>query len=118
RDLRPYQFALTDPASRQIEPLAGFADAKNMNPQWGADGRTVYFLSDRGGITNVYRVTPGTGDLRQSTNVQTGITGITASSPALSVAQRAGRMAFSVYEGGQHRVYVTTREDVLAGMPP
>ena len=27
-------------------------------------------------------------------------------------------MAFSVYEGGQHRVYATTRDEVLAGMPP
>jgi hypothetical protein len=117
-DVGRYQVALIDPASRQIEPVAGFEDAKNMNPQWAADGRTIYFLSDRGGITNVYRVTPGSENLRQSTNVQTGITGITASSPALTIAQRAGRMAFSVYEGGQHRLYATTREDVFAGMPP
>ena len=27
-------------------------------------------------------------------------------------------MAFSVYEGAQHRVYTTTRDDVLAGVPP
>ena len=113
-----YQLALIDPASRQIERVAGFADAKNINPQWAPDGRTIYFLSDRGGITNVYRVSPGSGELRQSTNVQTGITGITASSPALSIAERAGRMAFSVYEGAQHRVYTTTRDDVLAGVPP
>jgi Tol biopolymer transport system component len=117
-DIGAYEVALINPATRQIEPVAGFANAKNMNPQWAADGRTIYFLSDRGGITNVYRVTPGAGDLRQSTNVQTGITGITATSPALSVAQRAGRMAFSVYEGGQHRVYATTRAEVLAGLPP
>ena len=113
-----YQLALIDPASRQIDRVAGFADAKNINPQWAPDGRTIYFLSDRGGITNVYRVSPGSGELRQSTNVQTGITGITASSPALSIAERAGRMAFSVYEGAQHRVYTTTRDDVLAGVPP
>ncbi len=117
-DVGPYQVALINPASRQIEPVAGFAAAKNMNPQWAADGRAIYFLSDRGGITNVYRVTPGSGDLRQSTNVQTGISGITATSPALSVAQRAGRIAFSVYEGGQHRIYATTRDEVITGMPP
>ena len=117
-EIGAYQVALINPASRQIEPVPGFAAAKNMNPQWAADGRTLYFLSDRGGITNVYRVTPRSGDLRQSTNVQTGITGITATSPALSVAQSAGRMAFSVYEGGQHRVYATSRAEVLAGMPP
>jgi Tol biopolymer transport system component len=117
-DIGAYQVALINPGTRQIEPVAGFEGAKNMNPQWAADGRTIYFLSDRGGITNVYRVTPGSGDLRQSTNVQTGVTGITATSPALSVAQRAGRMAFSVYEGGQHRVYATNRDEVLAGMPP
>ena len=114
-DIGPYQVALIEPASRRIEPVAGFADAKNMNPQWAPDGQTLYFLSDRGGITNAYRVAIGTGDLRQVTNLQTGITGITAGSPALSVAQRAERIAFSVFEGGQHRVYGTGRSDVLAG---
>jgi Tol biopolymer transport system component len=114
----PYQVALIDPTTRRIEPVAGFANAKNINPQWASDGRTLYFLSDRGGITNAYRVTIGTGDLRQVTNLQTGITGITATSPALSVAQRVDRITFSVYEGGQHRVYGTTRPDVLAGVEP
>ena len=29
--------------------------AKNINPQWTADSRSVYFISDRQGISNVYR---------------------------------------------------------------
>ena len=75
---------------QSVEPVAGFVNAKNINPQWGSDGGTLYFLSDRGGITNAYRLTIGTGDLRQVTNLQTGITGITASSPALSVDRTSG----------------------------
>ena len=77
-----------------------------------------YFKDVQGNVADDFFVTIGTGDLRQVTNLQTGITGITASSPALSVAQRTDRITFSVYEGGQHRVYGTTRPDVLAGVEP
>ena len=106
-DVGPYQVALINTASRQIEPVAGFADAKNMNPQWAADGRAIYFLSDRGGITNVYRVTPGSGDLRQSTNVQTGISGSRRRAPRSRSrsARNASRSA-------------CTRVDSIACTPP
>ena len=39
------------------------------------------------------------------TRVSTGLSGITSSSPALSVASRAGLAAFSVYEEGNYNIY-------------
>ena len=111
----PYRLALVEPGSARIEEVPGFPGAKHINPQWSPDGESLYFLSDRGGITNAYRVHLASGELRQSTNLQTGISGITASSPALSVAQQAGRMAFTVYENGAHRIYASERPEVLAG---
>ncbi|HVG28422.1 MAG TPA: LpqB family beta-propeller domain-containing protein [Pyrinomonadaceae bacterium] len=33
--------------------------AKEMWPMWGADGRTIYYVSDRGGAQNVWRRAPG-----------------------------------------------------------
>src|SRR4051812_48292528 len=100
-----YRLALIDPASGAIEPLRAFTSGKNINPQWTTDSRALMFISDRDGIPNLYRIGIDNGDLTQLTRVGTGISGITASSPALSVATRSGDIAFSVYEQGKYSIY-------------
>ena len=84
--------------------VGAFTGGKNINPQWAPDSQSLYFISDRDGIPNVYRVTL-TGELTQITNVGTGISGITGTSPALSVASQAGLAAFTVYDGGHHHIH-------------
>ena len=42
-----------------IEAVHTFAEGKSINPQWNTDGRRLYFLSDRDGITNIYTVNLG-----------------------------------------------------------
>ena len=80
-------------------------DAKQVNPQWTPDGSAVYFVSDRGGISNVYRFERETGTIRQVTNVTGGVSGITATSPSLGVASVAGTLAFSVYRNGSYEIH-------------
>jgi len=46
----------------------------------------------------VFRMSVGDGEIAQVTNVFTGVSGITALSPALSVAQRAPRGVLGVVE--------------------
>jgi Tol biopolymer transport system component len=105
-----FRLALIDPVTGSVEPLAAFTRGKNINPQWAPDSRSVYFISDRDGIANLYRVSLA-GEVAQITNVSTGITGITASSPALSVSTRSGLAAFSVYDGGNHNIYTLEVEE-------
>ena len=81
------------------------AKAKQVNPQWSPDGSAVYFVSDRGGISNVYRFETEAGTLRQLTNVTGGVSGITATSPSLAVASKAGTLAFSVYRNGSYEIH-------------
>ena len=89
-----------------IRPLlADDAKAKQVNPQWAPDGSAVYFVSDRSGISNVYRFEPAAGTLRQVTNVTGGVSGITATSPSLAVAANAGTLAFSVYRNGSYEIH-------------
>ena len=78
------------------------ARGKQINPQWAPDGRSIYFISDRDGVSNVYRVSPGEGDAAQVTTIGTGVSGITSLSPALAVASRTGTVAFAVYQGGTY----------------
>jgi len=110
-----YRLALIDPDTSAIEPVRAFTNGKNINPQWTPDGRALLFISDRDGIPNVYRVSVASGDISQVTRVGTGVSGITGSSPALSVASKSGVAAFSLYEAGKYDIYIT---EVGRGAPP
>jgi WD40 repeat protein len=100
-----YHLALIDPRTGVVEQVRAFTSGKNINPQWTPDGRALLFISDRDGIPNLYRVALDTGAVTQLTKVGTGVSGITSTSPALSVAARSGVAAFSVYEMGKYDVY-------------
>jgi WD40 repeat protein len=102
-----YRLATVDAESGAIQAVRAFTSGKNINPQWTPDGRALLFISDRDGTSNLYRVAVDTGDLRQVTRVATGLSGITGSSPAMSVASKSGGAAFSVYEDGKYDIYVT-----------
>jgi Tol biopolymer transport system component len=99
------RLALIDPSSGRIEQAGGFEGAKNINPQWAPDSRTLYFITDRGGVSNLARVSASGGAPVPLTTLMTGITGITATSPALSVASQSGIAAFSVYDKGKYDIY-------------
>jgi WD40 repeat protein len=114
-----YRLATIDVESGDIQSLPSFPDAKNINPQWASQGSNLYFLSDRGGITNLYRVdtTPGN-QIMQVTDLISGVSGITSISPALSAAAGSPRVVFSAYEGGDYDIYSIDAPDVLTGHPP
>src|SRR6266480_3710554 len=113
-----YQLAVIDARpGGQIRQLPHLEHAKHINPQWSPDGKSLYFLGDPGGITNVYRLSVADGAIRQVTNVFTGVSGITSLSPALSVAQKTNRAVFSVYSGGGYAIQAIDDLQALAGGP-
>jgi len=113
-----YQLAVIDARpGGQIRQLPHLPKAKHINPQWSPDGRSLYFLGDPGGITNVFRLSLASGGITQVTNVFSGVSGITSLSPALSVAQRAPRAVFSVYTGGGYAIQAIEDLRALEGGP-
>jgi Tol biopolymer transport system component len=88
-----------------IELLGRMDYGKNINPMWAPDGRSIAFVSDRTGISNIFLYELGDGTLYQLTDVFTGVSGITWLSPALSWARQADRLAFAYYEDGEFNVY-------------
>ncbi|HEX9705412.1 MAG TPA: BamA/TamA family outer membrane protein [Gemmatimonadales bacterium] len=112
-----YRLAVVDVASGAVRALPTLGQAKHINPQWSPDGRSLYILSDRGGITNVYRLSLADGQYTQVTNLYTGVSGITALSPALSVAHETGRLAIGVYVDGAYELHAIDDRAVLAGRP-
>ena len=109
----PMQLALYDVASGEIETLDVFGDVKHINPAWSPDGQSVYFLSDRAGFNDVYRYNLAEGQAYQVTNLATGVSGISDLSPALSVADQTGSLAYSVFEGQRYSVYRTDAADAV-----
>ena len=111
------QLALVDVESGRLTALPTFPQGKSISPQWTPNGQRISFLSDRTGITNVYAIDVGSGQIVQLTDLNTGASGITALSPALSSSIDAKHLAFSAYDNGDLNVYIIDDPD-LAGTAP
>jgi WD40 repeat protein len=110
------RIGLLDLTTGVIRPLLmDHPKAKQVSPQWAPDGTGVYFISDRNGTSNVYHVDLASGTLRQATDVDGGVTGITSTSPALAVASRAGTLAFSVYRDGRYEIETLAESAASSG---
>src|SRR4030095_4306004 len=96
--------ALMDRTSGNVRELQLFPGAKHINPQFTPDGRQLYFVSDRDGFSDIYRLDLASNQVFQVTRSSTGVSGITANSPTLSVASQTGRLVFSVLNNGRNLI--------------
>ena len=101
----PLRLATIDIATGDIRPIDAFRTGKHISPQWSRDGRTLYFISDGGGGPDVYALELASGALARLTEAESGVAGLTASSPALSIAADADAAAVTVYEAGVFAVH-------------
>ncbi len=100
-----------------IDILRNMDQGKNINPVWAPDGRSLAFVSDRNGISNIFLYELSDGKIYQLTDVFTGVSGITALSPCLSWAHEADRLAFAYYEDGEYNVYAVDNPRSLKRQP-
>jgi Tol biopolymer transport system component len=111
----PYRIGLFDLASGRISQLHGTDKGRQLDPQWSPDGASLYYLWNPDGITNIYRLNVGTGQVSQLTHLYTGVSGITETSPAISVSQRSGRLAYSVFRSNGYDIYALDSLSVMGG---
>lgn len=90
-----------------IELLPIFDEGKQIDPHFSPDGDSIYFIADPDGVPDVFRYAPEAGTVERLTALKTGVSGITANSPAISVASGTGALAFSVLEDGAWSIYRT-----------
>jgi Tol biopolymer transport system component len=121
------QLALLDVATlavRQVDVGDGHAQ---LSPGWSADDDALYFVGDADGTANVFRLTlasPGATSpaarplLEQLTSVPTGVSGLTPTSPALSVAGGSSMVAYTVYERGRPQLVVFDASTARAHTSP
>jgi len=98
-----FRLAALDVESSEVRSLPSIPDAKNINPQWS--GGDLYFIADPNGVSNVFRAAMAGGEVTQITRAASGVSGVTALSPALSLAR--GRVAFSEYRNGAYEIRST-----------
>src|SRR6266567_2268335 len=87
------RIALLHLETGSIDILRHMDQGKNINPAWAPDGRSLAFVSDRNGISNIFLYDFTDGNIYQLTDVFTGVSGISALSPCLSWAHEADRLA-------------------------
>ena len=109
------QIAFLDVASNRVTTLSVFGEVKHINPQYAPDGRSLYFVSDQDGFSDIYQYTFASRDLRRITMLQTGVSGITGMSPTLSVAREAGTILFTVFDQMEFHVYSLQAGEADAG---
>ena len=101
--------------SGEVEVLDLFGDVKHINPQFAPDGRSLYFISDPDGFQDIYRYAFEEREIRRVTQVATGVSGITWSAPAMSVAKDAGTVVFSIFDQREFHIYALDVQ--TAGQP-
>jgi hypothetical protein len=102
--------ALLDVGAGTVKELQIFEGAKHINPQFSPDGRQIYFVSDREGFSDIYRIDLASNQVFQVTRSSTGVSGITANSPTLTVARTTGRLVFSVFNNGGNLIRALSPE--------
>src|SRR5690606_28837305 len=100
-----YRIMLIDASTGTKREVPAMDAGANVNPQWTRDGAGIYFISNRSGIPNIFRVDIASGQLYQLTDLFGGVSGITETSPALTVARNDDRLLFTAYEEGNYNIY-------------
>jgi Tol biopolymer transport system component len=99
------RIALYDLDTGSIQVLDQMDQGKNVSPQWSPDGKSIAFVSDRNGVSNIFLYDLQDKGLYQLTDFYTGVQGITPLSPVLSWAAGADRLAFVYFEKTRYDVY-------------
>jgi Tol biopolymer transport system component len=99
------QIAVMNVNDRSIRRLNLFSNGKHIDPQYSPDGRSLYFVSNQDGFSDIYRVSLATRQIYRVTRIATGVHGITDMSPVLSVGRKGGRLLLTVFEGGAYNIH-------------
>ncbi|MCC7415662.1 MAG: PD40 domain-containing protein [Acidobacteria bacterium] len=114
-----HELAVLDLQTGKIDRITSGGGAKAIDPQWSADGAALYYVSDEGDVSNVHRVDVASRQARQVTAVSTGVSGITALSPSISLGGDGRQLALSVYSHGAYEVWTMDVSEIeQAGRSP
>lgn len=94
--------------TKQMNLFRVFDGAKNLNPLFTQQNKSILFLSDRDGFRNLYRYSIDSAKVYQMTKFFTGISGMTEYSPAVSIARDQDLVSYSYFYGSKYSIYSAT----------
>ena len=115
-DYGTLRLAVIDTEDSSIDVMQPLGDVLHHNPQFSPDGRNLYFISSYEGFKDIYRLDLRSKEVFRVTNVQTGVSGITSTAPAMTIASQSGRMAYSVFKNNEYSIY-SLESDETYGVP-
>ncbi|MFW6221631.1 MAG: BamA/TamA family outer membrane protein, partial [Fibrobacterota bacterium] len=101
----PMKLGFYDFETKKVRLLSMTEKAKHITPQFSPDGKSIYFVSDPDGISNLYRYEFDSGTYYRITNVATGVSGLTELSPAFSLASNTGEGLVSIFQETDYRLH-------------
>ncbi len=93
-----------DLETKEISILSLASWAKHIDPQYSKDGKSIFFISDPDGISDIYRYSTESHTFFRVTKVATGVSGLTELSSAMSISRDNGQLAFNVFEKFGYKV--------------
>jgi Tol biopolymer transport system component len=96
---------IIDLNGKEIEVVKIGEGVKHINPQFSGDGKNIYFISNPDGISNIFRYNFDEEKFYRTTNIATGISGITKSSFAMSVSEETGQIVFNVFDDTNYKIH-------------
>ncbi len=99
-----WKIATYDLATGNIEVLPGQAGL-NLNPMWSPDGKSLAFISDRNGTSNIFLYEFDKKEHFQLTNLIGAVSSFSEYSPAITWARSADKLAFTYYENGDYTIW-------------
>ncbi len=97
--------ALYDLNNNSVEVIKVTSRARHINPHFSPDGNDLYMIANPDGYSNLYRYSRTEKSFYKVTNFATGISGLTENSGALTLADDAGRLAFTVFDNRDYKIY-------------
>ncbi len=99
-----WQISVLDLETSEVRVLPG-QDAKNLNPMWAPDGKSIAFISDRTGIPQIFLLDLATDEHYQLTRFVGGVLSVTEHSPAMTWARDADKLAFTYHDDGDFSIW-------------
>ena len=117
-DLGKLQIAVYNVENGTTRVLPG-QEGLNINPVWSPDGHSIAYVSDRNGTANIYLHNMATDQDLRVTNVQSGISQFTETSPVMSWARATDRLAFTYFDNNDFTVwYIDHPQKYATAIPP
>lgn len=110
-DQKSLQICFLDMGNGAIRVFDVFHGAENYNPVFAPDDQSIYFLSNRDGYRNLYSLSLRSGEVFRLTDYFTGISGITAYSPAFSVSAQTGNVCYTYYSKSKYSIYIARPDE-------